>query len=246
MKTYECTVTGCSKVFNVKHYMTRHAKTHNGVKIQCALCPKMFTHWTIYNRGTIYNIIDFNRAIEYRRRKLAVYGNQYGYLRRVNILQTAGTKFSRKQNVQDLSQANITLKKNLFHSRNTLVIRSLYDLSDHFDCRTLGEYSDLYLKVDVMLLADVFENFNNICMKTYNLDPAFYYTAPGFSFDCMLKYTKMKLELLTDYDMLLMIKKGIPGGLVQVSKRYVKAKNYTMEDYDETKEDSWIIYQDYK
>jgi hypothetical protein len=79
---------------------------------------------------------------------------------------------------------------------------------DHFGCKTLGEYSDLYLKVDVMLLADVFENFRDICMKTYNLDPAHYYTAPGFSFDCMLKYTEMKLELLTDYDMLLMFEKG--------------------------------------
>jgi hypothetical protein len=57
-------------------------------------------------------------------------------------------------------------------------------------------------------LADVFENFRDICMKTYNLDPAHYYTAPGFSFDCMLKYTEMKLELLTDYDMLLMVEKG--------------------------------------
>jgi hypothetical protein len=78
----------------------------------------------------------------------------------------------------------------------------------HFGCRTLGEYSDLYLKVDVMLLADVFENFRDICISTYNLDPAHYYTVPGFSFDCMLKYTEMKLELLTDYDMLLMFEKG--------------------------------------
>lgn len=79
---------------------------------------------------------------------------------------------------------------------------------EHFGCKTLGEYSDLYLKVDVLLLADVFENFRDICIETYNLDPAFYYTAPGFSFDCMLKYTDMKLELLSDYEMLLMFEKG--------------------------------------
>jgi len=79
---------------------------------------------------------------------------------------------------------------------------------DHFNCRSLGEYSDLYLKIDVLLLADVFENFRDLCLSTYHLDPAFYYTAPGFSFDCMLKYTSMKLELLSDYDMLLMIEKG--------------------------------------
>lgn len=79
---------------------------------------------------------------------------------------------------------------------------------NHFGCRSLGEYSDLYLKIDVLLLADVFENFRDICISTYKLDPAFYYTAPGFSFDCMLKYTSIKLELLSDYDMLLMIEKG--------------------------------------
>jgi len=79
---------------------------------------------------------------------------------------------------------------------------------EHFDCETLGEYSDLYLKIDVLLLADVFENFRDLCMKTYSLDPAFYFTAPGYSFDAMLRYTSIKLELLTDYEMLLMFEKG--------------------------------------
>lgn len=113
----------------------------------------------------------------------------------------------------------------------------------HFGCQTLGNYSDLYLKVDVLLLSDVFENFRDLCMKTYNLDPAFYCTAPGFSFDSMLKDTSIKLGLLTDYDMLLYIK-GIRGGLVQASMRYAKANNPKVPDYDETKEKSWLIYQD--
>lgn len=64
-----------------------------------------------------------------------------------------------------------------------------------FNCQILGDYSDLYLKVDVLLLADVFENFCDICVSTYNLDLAHYYTAPGFSFDCTLKYASIKLEL---------------------------------------------------
>ncbi|KAL4092514.1 hypothetical protein QTP88_027013 [Uroleucon formosanum] len=115
---------------------------------------------------------------------------------------------------------------------------------EHFGCKTIGEYSDLYLKIDVLLLSDIFENFRDVCMKTYNLDPAYYYTAPGFSFDCMLKYTSMKLELVSDYDMLMMFENGIRGGLVQASMRYAKANNEKTSDYDDTKEDSWLVYQD--
>ncbi|KAL4090133.1 hypothetical protein QTP88_025032 [Uroleucon formosanum] len=114
----------------------------------------------------------------------------------------------------------------------------------HFNCKTLGDYSDLYLKIDVVLLADVFENFRDVCMKTYNLDPAFYFTAPGLSFHAMLKYTRKKLELLTDYDMLLMFENCIRGGLVQASMRYAKANNAKTPGYDEMKEKSWLIYQD--
>ena len=84
----------------------------------------------------------------------------------------------------------------------------MFQVWDHFNCKTLGEYSDLYLKIDVLLLADVFENFRNVCTKTYNLDPAYYFTAPGLSFHAMLKYTGKKLELLADYDMLLMFENG--------------------------------------
>ncbi|KAL4083532.1 hypothetical protein QTP88_028848 [Uroleucon formosanum] len=78
----------------------------------------------------------------------------------------------------------------------------------HFDCKTLDEYSDLYLKIDILLLADVLENFRDICLTTYSLDAAYYYTAPGLSFDVCLKFTSIKLEFLSDYDMLLMCEKG--------------------------------------
>ncbi|XP_026819648.1 uncharacterized protein LOC113558395 [Rhopalosiphum maidis] len=114
----------------------------------------------------------------------------------------------------------------------------------HFDCKALGEYSDLYLKIDVLLLADVFENFRDICPTTYSLDAAFYYTVPGLSFDACLKFTSIKLELLSDYDMLMMCEKGIRGGLTQASMRYGKANNLKTPEYETSKPDSWIIYQD--
>ncbi|UYV67414.1 hypothetical protein LAZ67_5000503 [Cordylochernes scorpioides] len=93
-----------------------------------------------------------------------------------------------------------------------------------FNIKNLGEFHDLYVKIDTLLLADIFENFRNICMKIYKLDPCYYFTAPGLSWDAMLKHTKVKLEIIKDYDMILMIEKGIRGGINQVSKRYVKAQ----------------------
>ena len=86
-----------------------------------------------------------------------------------------------------------------------------------FGMKTFRDYRDLYLKTDVLLLTDVFENFRCVCMKNYGLDPAWYYTAPGLAWDGTLKNTKVKLELLKDPDMLVMIEKGIRGGVYQRS-----------------------------
>ena len=78
---------------------------------------------------------------------------------------------------------------------------------DTFQIQDLGQYSDLYLKTDILLLADVFENFRNNCMASYQLDCAHYYTTPGFTWDAMLKYTNVKFELLMNIDMLLFVEK---------------------------------------
>ena len=67
--------------------------------------------------------------------------------------------------------------------------------------KNMSDYHDLYMKSDVLLLADVFENFRNVCMKCYGLDPVYYYTTPSLASDAMLKMTRAKLELLTDHDM---------------------------------------------
>lgn len=113
-----------------------------------------------------------------------------------------------------------------------------------FKIKTLGDYSDLYMKTDILLLADVFENFRQTCYNIYKLDPAHYYTAPGLSFDAMLKYTKVKIDLFTDIDMLLFIERGIRGGISQCSKRYSKANHKYMIDYDSTQDTKYLVYLD--
>ena len=100
------------------------------------------------------------------------------------------------------------------------------------------------MKTDVLLLADVFETFRDVCLKNYSLDPCWYYTAPGLSWDAMLKKTKIKLELLHDSNMLLMIEQGIRGGISIISKRYAKANNKYLNNYNPNEESTFIKYLD--
>jgi len=115
-----------------------------------------------------------------------------------------------------------------------------------FNISTLGEYADLYLRTDVLLLADIFENFRTQCLNAYGLDPAHYYTAPGITWDAMLKFTEVKLELLTDVDQVLFIERGIRGGtsISQCCHRYAKANNPYMNSYNAEQETSYIQYYD--
>ena len=113
-----------------------------------------------------------------------------------------------------------------------------------FNCQTLQDYQDIYLKSDVLLLADVFENFRKTCLKHYKHYPCHYYTAPGLAWDACLKETKQELELLKDYDMLMMFEQGIRGGISHISKRYAEANNKYMKDFDESKPSTFIQYLD--
>ena len=115
---------------------------------------------------------------------------------------------------------------------------------EEFDMKTMRDYHDLYQKTDVLLLADVFEEFRNVCLDNYQLDPAWYYTSPGLAWDACLKMTKVKLELLHDQDMLLMVEKGIRGGVSMISTRYGKANNKYMQEYDPLLISKYIIYLD--
>ena len=100
------------------------------------------------------------------------------------------------------------------------------------------------MQSDTLLPADVFENFGNMCIKVYELDPAHFLTALGLAWQACLKKTKVKLELLTDADMLLMVEIGIREGICHAIYRYTKANNKYMKNYNKDKEESFLQYLD--
>ena len=115
---------------------------------------------------------------------------------------------------------------------------------EKFKLKNLGEYHDLYVQSDTLLLADAFENFRNMCMKVYELDPAHFLSLPGLAWQACLKKANVKLELLTDNDMLLMVEEGIRGGICHSIHRYAKANNKFMKKYNKNEESSYIQYLD--
>ena len=109
---------------------------------------------------------------------------------------------------------------------------------------TIGGYHCLYLKTDVLLLTDVFENFINTCLEYYGLDPCHYFSSPGSSWYAMLKMTGIELELTSDIDMHVFIEKGMRGGISDIAQKHSKANNKYMKRYDSSKESKFIMYLD--
>ena len=141
--------------------------------------------------------------------------------------------------------------KEAFHSNLNMSGISKYDYEHaqkvwkELDMKNVGEYHDLYLKTDVFLPSNVFEKFRNDCLESHKLDPAHFYTTPGLAWQACLKKTGVKLELLTDPDMLLMFERGIKGGITQAVHRYAKANNkYMGHQFDPRANFIHLLYLD--
>ena len=116
---------------------------------------------------------------------------------------------------------------------------------NEFGLKNMGDYHDLYLKTDVILLANVFESFRKVCLDNYGLDPAHFYTAPGLAWKACLKKTGVNLELLKDPDMLLMFERGIRGGITQSVHKWDIANNpYMGCEYDPLRPTNYLQYLD--
>ena len=133
-----------------------------------------------------------------------------------------------------LNMSNIS-KEDYLHSQKIWSI---------FNIKNIGEYHDLYVKTDVLLLTDVSENFRKMCYNIYELDPIKYVSAPNLAFQACLKKTNKKLELLTDMDMLLMFEDGIRGGVCQAIILYLKANNKYLKNYNKSIHSSFVKYLD--
>ena len=134
-----------------------------------------------------------------------------------------------------LNNKHITDEKDYKHALNVW---------ETFSLKNMGEYHNLYLTSDILLLTDVFENFRKTCLEYYKLDPCHYFSSPGLAWNAMLKMTKVELELLTDVDMYLFIEKGLRGGISYIANRYGKANNKYMKEYDEKAPSKYITYLD--
>ena len=119
------------------------------------------------------------------------------------------------------------------------------DVWKTFGMSTMCEYHDLYLKTDVLLLADVFENFRDMALEHFKVDPCHYVTAPGMFYHALLKMSDVNLELVSDLEMYDFIERGKRGRVSSIMKRYAEANNRHMGDrYDPSKPSSYIFYPD--
>nr|DAC81289.1 TPA_asm: PolB [Corynactis coral adintovirus] len=149
----------------------------------------------------------------------------------------------------DKFQSKLPSKKEFYSVLNNKHIsdddyKHAQDVWNEFSINNMGEYHDLYLKSDILLLADVFEAFRKTCLEYYKLDPCHYFTSPGLAWDAMLKMTKIELELMTDIDMYQFIEKGMRGGISYIANRYGKANNKYMKTYNEKAPSKYIMYLD--
>ena len=110
--------------------------------------------------------------------------------------------------------------------------------------KNLGEYHDLYVQADTLQLADVYEKFRETCTEIYQLHPAHFLSAPGLAWQACLKKSNIRLELLTNYDMLLMIEAGIRGGISQAIHKYAKANNKYMKNHNKNIISSYLMHLD--
>ena len=221
---------------------------------KCIKCKSNLCFVRAINEKLIFKCIDCEKEYEkdYNKELLERFANTYKFcdndLNKFIMLLRKGVYPYEYIDGWDKFNEKIIQSKESFYSKLTLENISETDYAyannvfKKFNIDNLGEYHDLYVRSDTLLLADIFENFRQSCLKKYELDPAHFVSLPGLAWQACLKKTHVELELLTDYDMLSMVEEGIRGGICHAKQRYAKANNKYMKDYDRKKKSFYIQY----
>ena len=165
------------------------------------------------------------------------------------LLRKAGYPYEYMDSWEKFNETSLPIKEDFYSHLNMEDIEDIdyrhgNNVFNNFKLNNLGDYHDLYVQSDTLLLADVFENFRNMCINVYELDSAHFLSLPGLAWQACLKKTNIELELSTNYGMLLMVVEGIRGRICHSIQQYAKANNKYMKDYDNNEESSYIQYLD--
>jgi len=154
-------------------------------------------------------------------------------------------------NFKTFNEKSLPSKEKFYNSLNESDIdeeeyKRAVEIWESFNIKTIGEFSDFYLFTDVILLAEVFENFRSLCIESHRLDPVHYISCPGYTWDAMLRRCSIPISLISDQSMYQFIESGIRGGIAMVAKRYAEANNpYMNHLFQKDKETSYIMYYDF-
>ena len=204
---------------------------------KCIKCKSNFCFVRAMNEKLIFKCIDCEKEYEkeFNKELIERFANTYKFCdndlnKFIMLLRKCVYPYKYMDRWDQFIEKIIPAKES-FYSNLTLENISETDYAHEnnvfkkFNINNLGEYHDLYVRSDTLLLADTFETFRQSCLKNYELDPTHFVSLPGLAWQACLRKTNVELELLTDYDMLLMVEEGIGGGICHAVQRYAHANN---------------------
>ena len=228
------------KIANEKSYVDKNGEIRN---LKISAIPNNMERYMAFMLGNNLTFIDsfqfmsssLDRLVTSLRMEDLKYTSKAFYGKKLELMSKKGLyPYDFMDSMEKFEMKELPKIKEFYSMLNEEHIREeeynhAKEVWEEFRIKNMGEYHDLYLLSDVLLLTDVFENFRKTCMQYHKLDPCHYFTSPGLSWDAMLKMTKVKLELMTDINMYQFIEKGMRGGVSYIANRYGKANNKYME-----------------
>ena len=226
---------------------------HNNKCVNCKFC---LDYMRTKNEKLIFKCSNCKQNYEkdFNKELIKRFANTYEFCNKnlnkfILLLRKGVYPYEYMDNWERFDETSLSNKESFYSSLNMENIDEIdhrhgNNVFKRFKLKNLGEYHDLYVQSNTLLLADVSENFRNTCIKVYELDPAHFLSLPGLAWLACLKKANIKLELLTDYDMILVVEEGIRGGICPSIHRHARANNKYMKNYDENKESSYIQYLD--